>query len=69
MQVALDLLNSTEHRIDTVNFVFGYFLQRAPDPAGLSTQVAYLASGATDEQLIAQIAGSSAEYYSIATAG
>ena len=58
MQVAYDLLISSEYRSDTVVFYFNYLLDRVPDPSGLSTFLGLLTSGGNVEQLISNIVGS-----------
>jgi|GEM_PF-6827127 len=57
-QVVLGIEGSTEYRVDEVNQAFQQFLGRAPDPAGLAGFVPFLLSGATVEQLKANLAGS-----------
>ena len=60
--VALDVLTSLEARQDLVGSLYGRFLHRSADAAGLLTFAVLLGNGGTDEDVIASLAGSS-EYF------
>jgi hypothetical protein len=57
------LLSSNEYRTNLVKGWYQKYLGRAADAGGLAGNVALLAAGATDEQVIAGLVGS-AEYFS-----
>jgi diacylglycerol kinase len=56
--VAWEILSSTEYRSDLISSYYVAYIQRAPDPGGLATFLAGLASGAGDEAVQAGILGS-----------
>jgi len=56
-------MSSAEYQTDLVTGFYQFFLNRPPDSGGLKLFGGQLASGATDEQVVAAIAGS-AEFYS-----
>jgi hypothetical protein len=55
--VALGFFGSNEYRTEQVQSYYQRFLDRAAEPAGLSTWLARLQQGARDEQVIADIIG------------
>jgi len=57
-QVALDFIDSPEHRTRELNGFYNQFLGRAPDPSGLQFFLNEYANGATDMTVIAQILNS-----------
>jgi streptogramin lyase len=67
-QVILGIESSAEYRIDQVEKLYNHYLLRDADAAGLQQAVAFLANGATLEQLAALIAGSP-EYFQIRANG
>jgi hypothetical protein len=60
--VAVALLTSQEYRIDLVQSDYMTFLLRTADPFGLTSWVAALNAGATDQQVLANIFGSAEGY-------
>jgi hypothetical protein len=56
--VAVALLTSQEYRVNLVQSYYLTFLLRAADPIGLTSWVAALNAGATDQQVLAGIFGS-----------
>ncbi len=51
-QVADGFLTSLEYQTKLVTSYYGQFLQRAPDPVGLTGWINALKKGTTDEQVI-----------------
>jgi hypothetical protein len=60
--VAVDFLTSQEYRTDLVQGDYMTFLLRPADSSGLATWVNALNAGATDQQVLAQIFGSTEGY-------
>jgi len=60
------IASSNEYRTDLVQGYYEHFLNRAADSAGVSSWVAAMGSGWTDEQVISGIVGS-AEFYTDST--
>jgi uncharacterized protein DUF4214 len=61
-EIALDVLTSSEARAGLVTRLFDQFLHRSPSPSDLQVFVTALQSGATDENVIADLVGSD-EYF------
>jgi hypothetical protein len=61
-EIALDVLTSDEAMARVVTGLYEQFLHRSPSPSDLQTFVAALQSGATDEDVIADLVGSD-EYF------
>jgi virginiamycin B lyase len=57
-QIAVDILASSEYLQDVVQSLYHQLLKRDADPDGLATYVGLLQGGATDQQIMADIAGS-----------
>jgi hypothetical protein len=60
--IAVDILTSPEYYQDLVQSLYRQLLKRDADPSGLATYVGLLQAGATDQQIIADLAGST-EYF------
>jgi hypothetical protein len=60
--VATTIESSNEYRTDVVISLYKTYLRRSPSPSEIATQVAFLASGGTDEQLIGALVSSN-EYF------
>jgi hypothetical protein len=58
------LITSMEYRTDLVNGWYMKYLHRTTDAGGLAGSIAALAAGATDEQMIADLVGST-EYFQL----
>lgn len=67
-QVGLLVLSSREYYTDLITADYNRYLRRLPDPVGLANFLSALLQGATDQEVVASIAGS-AEYYNNAIAG
>jgi hypothetical protein len=61
-QIAMQILNSPEHRASIVGGFYLKYLHRGIDPAGLNFWLNVMAAGASDEQVLGAIAASN-EYY------
>jgi hypothetical protein len=61
-EIALDVLTSSEAEARLVTGVFEQFLHRSPSPSEVQAFVSALQSGATDEDVIADVVGSD-EYF------
>jgi hypothetical protein len=57
-QVATEILNSKEYRIDLITGYYEKYLGRGTDPGGLATYLAAFSAGATNESVEAGILGS-----------
>lgn len=68
LTAALGIMSSQEYFTDVVSSDYQTLLGRSPDPGGLALFTSQLAAGATQEQVIAEIAGSQ-EFYDDASAG
>jgi uncharacterized delta-60 repeat protein len=57
-QVAADILNSAEYRVDVIDKLYMQYLGRQADPAGMGAFLAQSEAGVTDEQIAVELINS-----------